>query len=374
MKKAPWIIAIFFTISIMSCATTLKPGAERIRVLQSISADEEAGYDDLGVVQCEEVAAVHDVEESCKMDLKNKALDRDADTLVIRKTERKTCWIGRGSDCVTISAKAYRNKNRLIKIAQGKADGKVLVVLSGKSELTLKNGKKHRTGFYLNELAVPLKALIDAGYEPVFATPQAEVPQMDPGSDTAAEFGNDPKKHQEARALLDSLKGLKNPIALKDIAQESLDEFKGILVPGGHAPMEDLAKDPGLARALRHFHLAAKPTGLICHGPVALLSANEPSGKWLYQGYEMTVFTTAEERIAEKNFLKGQVPWYPQEELKKAGGRLRVGDPFESHVRRDRELITAQNPASDQEFAKAFVSALLDRESKPTPKATATPN
>jgi putative intracellular protease/amidase len=30
-------------------------------------------------------------------------------------------------------------------------------------------------------------------------------------------------------------------------------------------------------------------------------------------------------------------------------------------VRRDRELITAQNPASDDEFARTFVRALLER-------------
>jgi hypothetical protein len=84
----------------MACATALKPGAEQVRFAASLSEDEKSGYDELAPVRCEEVAATHDVEESCRLELRNKAHDQGADVLIVTNTERKTCWIGRGSDCV----------------------------------------------------------------------------------------------------------------------------------------------------------------------------------------------------------------------------------------------------------------------------------
>ncbi|RYZ93003.1 MAG: type 1 glutamine amidotransferase domain-containing protein, partial [Moraxellaceae bacterium] len=44
--------------------------------------------------------------------------------------------------------------------------GNVLVVVSSLSEISLQDGKTYPTGYFLNELAIPVKALIDAGYEP----------------------------------------------------------------------------------------------------------------------------------------------------------------------------------------------------------------
>jgi len=43
----------------------------------------------------------------------------------------------------------------------------------------------------------------------------------------------------------------------------------------GHAPLEDLKDDKGLGRILLHFHRAQRPTAVICHAPIALLSAKE---------------------------------------------------------------------------------------------------
>ena len=55
-------------------------------------------------------------------------------------------------------------------VAQSK--GKVLVVVSGGHLLNLKEGKVYATGYYLNELYVPLAALMKAGYTPVYHEPQ----------------------------------------------------------------------------------------------------------------------------------------------------------------------------------------------------------
>lgn len=243
------------------------------------------------------------------------------------------------------------------------AANKVLVVLSSEDKIILENGIVHPTGYFLPELGVPLEALVLAGYEPVFATPKGNTPTMDKVSDSAAWFGGDEQRYQAIKSFVASFDGMKNPLSLKQVLKIDLNDYAGILVPGGHAPMEDLYKDAHLGEILRQFHAQEKPTGLICHGPIALLSARE-NGKWIYSGYQMTVFSTAEEQQEEPgqdNMLGGYVLFYPDQALAEAGGVVSTGEKWKSHVVRDRELITGQNPMSDKEFAAEFVKALNEK-------------
>src|SRR4051812_32950642 len=83
--------------------------------------------------------------------------------------------------------------------AMAASKGKVLVVLSSESKITLQGGRTHATGFFLSELAVPLGRLIEAGYQPVFASPGGTRPVMDRVSDGALWFGDVPGASSEAR-------------------------------------------------------------------------------------------------------------------------------------------------------------------------------
>ncbi|MCX6113209.1 MAG: type 1 glutamine amidotransferase domain-containing protein, partial [Proteobacteria bacterium] len=143
--------------------------------------------------------------------------------------------------------------------------------------------------------------------------------------------------------------------------QRNLNSFSGVFFPGGHAPMEDLYKDEDVNKILLYFHHKQKPTALICHGTAALLSTRNSQRDFLYTGYKMTAFSTAEEKQQEESGnLDGYLPYYVQDELSKAGGTVVVGNPWTSHVIRDRELITAQNPQSDKEFTAMFLEALVE--------------
>jgi len=51
--------------------------------------------------------------------------------------------------------------------------------MSSAQELDLRDGKKYPTGYYLNEFIVPYRKLVEAGYEPVIANPQGDMPVMD---------------------------------------------------------------------------------------------------------------------------------------------------------------------------------------------------
>jgi putative intracellular protease/amidase len=155
--------------------------------------------------------------------------------------------------------------------AAAPSKGEVLVVMSGGHILNLADGKPYATGYYLNEVATPLKAIIDAGYTPVFASPNGDTPSMDGSSNVDKFFGGDANKRFEALRLLDAQKGLHHPILLSSVVGHTA-KYKAIFVPGGHAPMVDLAMNKDLGVILRDFHANGRSTALICHSPMALIS------------------------------------------------------------------------------------------------------
>ena len=70
--------------------------------------------------------------------------------------------------------------------------GKVLVLVSSGRGLPLKDGKVYRgAGYYLNELTVPTRALMQEGYEITFANPNGNTPQLDLHSAVPDFFGGD---------------------------------------------------------------------------------------------------------------------------------------------------------------------------------------
>jgi len=235
--------------------------------------------------------------------------------------------------------------------------GKVLVVFSGADSIPLKGGGVHKTGYFLSEMAIPVRLLKNAGWQIECASPTGALPIMDKSSDSRQFFKSD-EEYLEAKKIAESseLKAMKK---LSSYTEDRLKGFDGIFVPGGHAPMADLYKDPDLGMILKYFHSSGKPTALICHGPVSLLAARDGSG-WIYKGYSVTAFSDAEEKEAEKSgALGGNVQFYICDALAEAGAQIRNADKlWQSNVVRDRELITGQNPGSGEELAEVFLEAL----------------
>ncbi|RNF84440.1 type 1 glutamine amidotransferase domain-containing protein [Montanilutibacter psychrotolerans] len=255
----------------------------------------------------------------------------------------------------------------------------VLVVLSDADHLDLQDGKAFPTGFYLNELMQPVKLLRDAGHTITFATPTGQAPTVDQTSVNPMYFNNDATDLAAHQALLDSLaltsKENSPVLSLSRIEQIGYDRYDAVYVPGGHAPMQDLLKSPALGRLLSAFHNRGKPTALVCHGPIALLStlpdasgfvaAMESRGQaarvpqWIYSGYQVTVISNQEEEQAKPQLGGGQMKFYPQTALQQAGVQYRSNTaPWAANVVVDRELITGQNPASAVGVANALLSRL----------------
>lgn len=259
--------------------------------------------------------------------------------------------------------------------SEAAAKGKILVVASSQNKMELADKSIMDVGFFLNEFAVPAQYLAARGYEIVLATPSGEMPTMDRGSNDKKFFHGDEIARADAETFFHSLQ----PISLRDVIDGGLDEYVGVFVPGGHAPMTDLMQDENLGTILRYFHAQNKPTAFICHGPVAALAtlpnagayraalvnndakaAMENAKDWIYAGYNMTVLSDAEEWPGEVK--KGaQMPLHVEQALQIAGAKMHVEGMNVSHVVRDRELITGQNPASDIALAKEFDKALQEK-------------
>ncbi len=265
--------------------------------------------------------------------------------------------------------------------AQGKvtpmSKGKVLVVMSSANALDLKDGNVYSTGYYLNEFVVPYRKLVEAGYDPVLANPKGDRPVMDKNSNNAMFFGGDDAARADALKFAEGLDALNHPKTLASVVAEGTQGYVGLFIPGGHAPMVDLLKDKNLGKILTSFHDTGRPTGIVCHGPIVLLSAlpdpdafiasmiagdgkaNGLAAGWPYAGYRVTVFSTGEEQALEgPSGLGGNVQYYPVNALAEAGARVETIANWHSNVVVDRELITGQQPMSASAFGDALVAKL----------------
>ncbi|MFT3997806.1 MAG: type 1 glutamine amidotransferase domain-containing protein [Asticcacaulis sp.] len=256
--------------------------------------------------------------------------------------------------------------------------GKVLLIGSNATRIETQGGGFGATGQYLNETVVPALAVIEAGYEVVLATPNGRKPHIDPVSDAAEHFGGDADAHARARDFWANDPAMNTVRTLRAVIEEGLDTYMGVFVPGGQAPVVDLMQDADLGEILRHFHDRQKPTALLCHGPISVVSAMpharefraaliagdtvkaaEWAKGWQYAGYKMTVFSNSEEKIVEDYILKAKLYFNMVDALETAGGQLITTTvDFEPNVIEDRELITGQNPRSDKPIAARFVAAL----------------
>lgn len=256
--------------------------------------------------------------------------------------------------------------------------GKVLVIGSNATRIEVKGGGTGATGQYLNETVVPAMAVIAAGFQVVLATPNGTRPDIDPASDAVEHFGGDQAAYDRAKAFFADDPAMNEVRTLRSVIDEGLDNYVGVFVPGGQAPVVDLMQDPQMGQILRHFHEREKPTALLCHGPIAVVSAMpharefraaliagdqakavEWANGWQYAGYAMTVFSNTEEKVVEDHILHAKLYFNMVDALQAAGGKVTTTKvDFEPHVIEDRELITGQNPRSDRPLATAFVAAL----------------
>lgn len=232
----------------------------------------------------------------------------------------------------------------------------VLMVVSAAQHWTLKDGSKHPTGFWAEELVVPYETFRNADFEVTFATPGAQAPVVDKLS-LGLTGGTMPKMRKHLEQQLVELKPfLDNP---DDLTTINHDDFDLVFYPGGHGPMEDLAVDEASGALLNDRLRSGRPLALLCHAPAALMATSSPSSDANsaspFAGYKVTALSNIEERV---NPFAWKAKWTVEDGLKDLGMDYSKGFPFRPYVVQDRNLFTGQNPQSSKKLAEALVKEL----------------
>lgn len=223
---------------------------------------------------------------------------------------------------------------------------KILMVLTSHDELGT-TGKK--TGFWLEELAAPYYAFLDAGAEITLASPKGGQPPLDPKSDEPDSQTDETRRfHADSAAQA----VLASTVKLDTVDQEAFD---AVFYPGGHGPLWDLANDKHSISLIEKTLQAGKPVALVCHAPGILRDVKNADGTPLVKGKKVTGFTNSEE---EGVGLTEVVPFLVEDVLKQNGGLYSRGDDWESYTVQDGLLITGQNPGSSAETAKVLLASL----------------
>lgn len=230
----------------------------------------------------------------------------------------------------------------------------ILMVVSAADSLTMRDGSKHPTGYWAEELVVSHQTLTKAGHTVRIATPAGAKPTVDEVS-LAPDSAGGKDRADSFRAYLSEIDAeLSAPLVLAD-AETS--DYDAIVLPGGHGPMADLFQDAALGKLLVGANSGGKIIAPFCHGPAGLLSAVDGDGKFAFAGRRVTVFSNEEE-------LGGgtgeNTPWFVEDALKEQGAVVDNGAAWSSHVVRDGNLITGQNPQSSEDVAKEVLNALTD--------------
>lgn len=224
---------------------------------------------------------------------------------------------------------------------------KILMVLTSHDELGT-SGKK--TGFWLEELAAPYYAFLDAGAEITLASPKGGQPPLDPKSDEPDSQTDETRRfHADSAAQA----ALASTVRLDTVNQEMFD---AVFYPGGHGPLWDLANDKHSISLIEQTLQAGKPVALVCHAPGVLRDVKNADGTPLVKGRKVTGFTNSEE---EGVGLTDVVPFLVEDVLKQNGGLYSRGDDWQSYTVQDGLLITGQNPGSSAETAKVLLASLV---------------
>lgn len=242
------------------------------------------------------------------------------------------------------------------------AGKRVLIVATSHAQM---GGTGHRTGLWLEELAVPYYALKEAGIEVVLASMSGGEIPFDPrsvpapGGASAGEGGETPPGDDEfppaVRRFLDDPEAM--AAAHGSLAVERIEgaSFDGIFLPGGHGVMWDMPDNPELADLVGTLFDAGKVVAAVCHGPAGLLGATRRDGRPVVEGRRVSGFTNTEEEAVG---LGEVVPFLLEDRLRELGGLYEKGSDWQPFAVRDGNLVTGQNPMSSELTVRYAIEAL----------------
>ncbi|RMG70898.1 MAG: protein deglycase HchA, partial [Bacteroidetes bacterium] len=197
---------------------------------------------------------------------------------------------------------------------------RILMVCTEEQHLVMANGKKFSTGNHPVEMLVPMLHFERAGLGVEVFTLTGRPAQI--------EHWAMPKKDERVLAIYARYEAqFSRPRSLAEYVAQGMPEgdFVAVFIPGGHGAMLGLPESRDLCQLL---HAAAARDWFvlsICHGPAALLAAEE-AGKpetFLYRGYKMAAFPDAVDRQTPLiGYMPGYLTWQFGRELQQRGVTL----------------------------------------------------
>jgi putative intracellular protease/amidase len=227
-------------------------------------------------------------------------------------------------------------------------------------------------GFDPTEMAVPWRALTDAGHDVEFATERGTRARADEWLLTETRLGR-LAASPEAQALYHrawDTQAFQRPIRFAELDPA---RHAALVLPGGHAPCTRQVLECTILRerALA-FHRAGRTIAAICHGPVVLArTIDGATGRSILHGRRVTALPKHFEAAAWLatawrlgDYYRTYPTWVQDEVSRAAGGRRRfcVGPWLPSAQRpfavRDGNLVTARWPGDAGRFAQALLDAM----------------
>jgi len=152
----------------------------------------------------------------------------------------------------------------------------------------------------------------------------------------------------------------------RPLSELDVEEFDGIVVAGGQAPMFTYDKAVDLQQKFVRFYESGKVAAALCHGVAILRYAKLSNGEPLAKGKTLTGFANIEEDYSDNavwslgilSRQKHVMPWRIEDELKKAGANYVQAGLWRGFAVRDGNLITGQQNFSGSETARAVIAAL----------------
>ncbi|QNL48802.1 type 1 glutamine amidotransferase domain-containing protein [Olivibacter sp. SDN3] len=225
--------------------------------------------------------------------------------------------------------------------SEAKADKKVLIIVSNANAIGPNN---RRTGIFLPEVAHPYAEFDKANYQIDFASLTGDTPYLD-----ALELANDPQNLSFLTG--EGWKVMQKAVKLSDV---DVSKYDAIFVPGGLAPMADMAENALLKKVIKETFERNAVVGAVCHGPVSLLNVKLSNDSYLVKGKNITSFTDEE----EKAYALADVPFLLETALTEQGAKFHAAESWSAHSIADGNLVTGQNPASAKGVAEKMITIL----------------
>ncbi|MGQ9367001.1 DJ-1/PfpI family protein [Azospirillum sp. ST 5-10] len=236
---------------------------------------------------------------------------------------------------------------------------RILIVTTSHREM---GGSGHQTGLWLEELATPYYAFLDAGAEVVLASVAGGEIPFDPRSLPAAAGGGGGEEPATEQAVPPSvhrflgdrraMEAARTTPSVTDVSGRPCD---ALFLPGGHGTMWDYPTSDTLALLVGSYLDDGRVVAAVCHGPAGLVAAKTGDGRPVVAGRRVSGFTDSEEQAVG---LADVVPFLLERRLRELGGRFERGPDWQPFAVRDGTLITGQNPQSSELVAHHVLVAL----------------